>query len=77
MIVNQLTCGRLPAKGEPAIVSDGKGTRYWCKRVRTLTATWLELDVFDWIDGHGWDSLPVRRQETLLPIDQAMRESGL
>ncbi len=77
LMVDRMTCGRFPKKGEPAIVSDGKGMRYWCKRSRSLAATWLEIDAFNWIDGNGWDQLPVKRRETLEAIDKAMKEQNL
>lgn len=77
LMVDRMACGRLPSPGEPAIVSDGKGNRYWCRRVRSLSASWLEVDAFDWVNGLGWDSLPVKRRETLEKIDIAMKEAGL
>ena len=77
LIVERMTCGGLPKRREPAIVSNGRGNRYWCRRARSLAASWLELDVFDWIDGYGWDSLPVKRRETLEAIDKSMTEVGL
>ena len=77
LIVERMTCGRLPENGEPAIVSNGCGKRYWCRRARLLAASWLELDAFDWVDGFGWDKLPVKRRETLEAIDVAMKGVGL
>jgi hypothetical protein len=35
------------------------------------------LDAFDWVDGFGWDKLPVKRRETLEAIDVAMKGVGL
>ena len=77
LMVDRMTHGRLPSPGDTAIVSDGKGNRYWCRRVRSLTAAWLEVDAFDWLDGLGWDFVPVKRRETLEQIDIAMKEAGL
>lgn len=78
MHVRRMSCGNLPAKGEPAIVDDSDGNRYWVKRSRSLQSSWLELDVFNWVEGHGWDTIaPLKRRETLEAIDAAMSQAGL
>lgn len=74
-----LSGGHRHRRGEPCIVGFLDGRRFWCRRVRQIAyAPWDEINAYDWLDGHGWDtSAPIRRRETLEAIHQAMVEVGL